>query len=261
MAGGLSHRPRGHAARAGAGHAVTDYAAFARFYDQIMGDRTETIGRIESYLDRYRPGARTLLELGCGTGAILAGLASRLEVTGLDRSPEMLAVAAAKLPGVPLVRGDMTAFGLDTRFDAVICVFDTLNHLPRFEQWLAMFARVREHLADGGLFVFDVNTTGRFARLHRTPRYVDFFGGGVFSMGVRAFDGDLSMWTTTILERNDGGTSRPYQERILELVVPLTRLREALAPDFELLEEIGLDGEPPTDESERVFFAYRRRPD
>ncbi len=239
---------------------MTDYADFARFYDQIMGDRTETVARIEGYLDRYRPGARTLLELGCGTGAILAGLADRLDVTGIDRSPEMLSVAAAKLPGVPLVRADMTAFRLDTRFDAVICVFDTLNHLPRFEQWLAMFARVREHLADGGLFVFDVNTTGRFARLDRTPRYIDYFGGGVFSMGVRTFDGDLSMWTTTILERNDDGSSRRYQERILELGVPLTRLREELAADFELLEQAGLDGEPATDEAERVFFAYRRRP-
>jgi ubiquinone/menaquinone biosynthesis C-methylase UbiE len=238
---------------------MTDYANFARFYDQIMGDRTETVARIENYLDRYRPGARTLLELGCGTGAILAGLANRLDVTGLDRSPEMLAIAAAKLPGANLVQADMTAFRLDDQFDAVICVFDTLNHLPRFEQWLAMFARVREHLADGGLFAFDVNTTGRFARLHRTPRYVGYFGGGVFSMGVRAFDGDLSMWTTTIIERNDGNASRQYQERILELVVPLTRLREALAADFELLEETGLDGELPTDEAERVFFACRRR--
>jgi SAM-dependent methyltransferase len=172
----------------------------------------------------------------------------------------MLAVAAAKLPGVPLVEADMTSFRLDARFDAVICVFDTLNHLPRFEQWLALFARVREHLADGGLFVFDVNTTGRFARLHHTPRYIDYFNGGVFSMGVRDFDGDLSMWTTTIISRNDDGTRRQYQERIPELGVPLARLRDVLAADFELLDQIGLDGEPATDDSERVYFAYRRRP-
>jgi SAM-dependent methyltransferase len=239
---------------------VTDYATFARFYDQIMGDRTETVERISGYLDRYRPGARSLLEIGCGTGAILAGLAGRVAVTGLDRSPEMLAVASAKLPGARLDRADMTSFRLGARFDAVICVFDTLNHLPRFEQWLALFGRVHEHLTDGGLFAFDVNTTGRFQRLHLTPRYVDDFGPNVFSMEVRPFGGDLSLWTTTILERNDAGTYRRHQERILELGVPLAQLRGALAPGFELLEEIGLDGEVPTDESERVFFAYRRRP-
>jgi SAM-dependent methyltransferase len=239
---------------------VTDYAVFARFYDGIMGDRTETVERIGGYLDRNLPGARSLLELGCGTGAILAGLRPRLAVTGLDRSPEMLAVAAAKLPGVPLVRAEMPSFRLGTRFDAVICVFDTLNHLPQFDQWLALFDRVREHLTDGGLFAFDVNTTGRLLRLHSTPRYVGDFGPNLFSMEVRPFDGDLSLWTTTIFERNDAGPVRCYIERILELGVPLARLREALATDFELLEEIGLDGEVPTDESERAYFAYRRRP-
>lgn len=238
---------------------MTDYSSFARFYDQIMGDRTETVDRIHGYLDRYRPDARTLLELGCGTGAILAGLTGRLAVTGLDRSPEMLAVAAAKLPRVPLVLADMSAFRLDGRFDAVICVFDTLNHLPRFEQWQALFTLVRDHLADGGLFVFDVNTIGRLRRLHSEPGYGSHFGPNAFSMQVRPFDGDVSLWTTTILSGNDGATYRTYSERILELGVPLARLRAALAADFELLEQIGLDGEPPTDSSERVFFACRRR--
>jgi SAM-dependent methyltransferase len=239
---------------------VTDYAAFAEFYDRIQGDRTETIDLIGGYLDRYLPQASTLLELGCGTGAILAGLTGRLTVTGLDRSPEMLAIAAGKLPGVKLVQADMTTFRLGTRFDAVICVFDTVNHLPRFEQWLALFGRVREHLTDGGLFAFDVNTTGRMRRLHSSHRYVDDFGPNVFSMEVEPFDGDVSLWTTTIFERNDGGTYRRYQERILELAVPLDRVRGALAADFDLLEQTGLDGEPPDDDAERVFFAYRRRP-
>lgn len=238
---------------------MTDYASMATFYDRMMGDRTETIVRIQTYLDCYRPDARTLLELGCGTGAILAGLTGRVAVTGLDRSPEMLAIAAAKLPDATLIEADMTSFRLDRRFDALICVFDTLNHLPRFEQWLALFARAREHLADGGLFAFDVNTTGRLRRLHSAPRYASYFGPNMFSMEVRPFDGDISLWTTTIFERNDSGTYRTHSERILELGVPLARLRDALAADFELLEEIGLDGEPPTDESERVFFAYRYR--
>ena len=108
---------------------MTDYAAFARFYDRIMGDRDEEIARIRTYISRYLPTARSLLELGCGTGALLAGLAPQLAVTGIDRSAEMLAVAGEKLPEARLVRGDMTAFRLPGRFDVVICMFDTLNHV------------------------------------------------------------------------------------------------------------------------------------
>ena len=46
---------------------------------------------------------------------------------------------------------------------------------------------------------------------------------------------------------------------IYELGVPLAQIRGALATGFELLEETGLDGGPVSDDSSRVFFAYRRR--
>lgn len=39
--------------------------------------------------------------------------------------------------------------------------------------------------------------------------------------------------------------------------MPLARIREALAPNFELLEETDLDHGPVTDESNRVFFAWQ----
>src|SRR5215475_432906 len=141
--------------------AVIDYAGFAPFYDRIMGDRTEEIERIRRYISSHRPGARSLLELGCGTGALLSGLASDLSVTGIDRSPEMLSVAARTVPGARLLHADITAFTLPDRFDVVMCMFDTLNHVPAVDGWLRLFQRVHEHLSDGGLFVFDVNTTGR----------------------------------------------------------------------------------------------------
>ena len=145
---------------------VPAYADFAKFYDQIMGDRSALIERVRDYVRRYLPDAGSLLELGCGTGAVLAGLADGMQVTGVDLSPEMLAAAAANLTGARLVQADISEFSLGARFDVVICVFDTLNHLPTFDAWLAMFGQVDAHLAEGGLFIFDVNTVGR---LRRTP--------------------------------------------------------------------------------------------
>ena len=96
---------------------------------------------------------------------MLAGLGDVDRLTGLDRSPAMLERARAKVPHARFVQGDMTTFELGERFDAVICVFDTLNHLARFEHWRALFARAAAHLHDGGLFAFDVNTVGQLERL------------------------------------------------------------------------------------------------
>jgi SAM-dependent methyltransferase len=239
---------------------MTSYAGFARFYDRIMGDRSEEIERIQSYIGQYRPGAASLLELGCGTGALLAGLAPTLAVSGIDRSPEMLAIAAERVPAARLERADITAFSLTARFDVVICMFDTLNHLPAFDSWLALFDRVHEHLAEGGLFIFDVNTAGRLRRLHGAPAYLDEFDGNVVLMTVQPAGDWLSLWRTRIFERLQDGLFRLHDEPILELGVPLDQLRTALARQFELLLAEALDGSQVSDDSDRVFFALRRLP-
>jgi SAM-dependent methyltransferase len=239
---------------------MTDYAGFAAFYDRIMGDRTEEIDRVQSYVRRHRPDARSLLELGCGTGALLAGFTPPLEVAGVDRSAEMLAIAADRVPGARLLRGDMTAFRLPARFDVVICMFDTLNHLPEFGSWLALFDRACEHLADGGLFIFDVNTAGRLRGLEGAPPYLDEFDGNLVLMTVRGAGAGLSLWETRIFEHRQDDIYRLHHERIYELGVPLLQIHAALAARFELLEQESLDGSPVSDDSDRVFFAFRKRP-
>ena len=235
------------------------YADFAKFYDQIMGDRSSVIERVRGYVRHYLPDARTLLELGCGTGAVLAGLADGLQVTGIDLSPEMLAAAAAALPGVRLVQADITEFSLGTRFDVVICVFDTLNHVPSFDAWQAMFRLVDAHLADGGLFIFDVNTIGRLRRLAASPAYVEDFGPHTLIMDVTTGEDDVFPWDVRIFERVEDNQFRLHHERIGELGVPLARIQEALAPRFELLEATNIEGHPANDESNRAYFVYRHR--
>src|SRR3984957_11721057 len=163
---------------------MTDYAGFARFYDRIVGDRSEEIERLQSYIAAFRPSAASLLELGCGTGALLAELANSYQVAGVDRSPEMLAIAAGRVPSAQLTRADMTSFTLARRFDVAICMFDTLNHVPAFSGWQALFDRVHEHLAPDGLFIFDVNTAGRLRRLHGGPSFLEEIDGNVVVMSA-----------------------------------------------------------------------------
>ena len=83
------------------------YQRFAPFYDVVMDDPGPRAVRVDAAVARYRPDAASLLELGCGTGSILARLTTGAALTGLDRSPEMLAVCASKVPGARLVEADM----------------------------------------------------------------------------------------------------------------------------------------------------------
>lgn len=105
-----------------------------------------------------------VLDLACGTGTMSRLLAHRgYSLVGVDLSAGMLDAArqrsAAEGLAIPFFQQDAAELELgDARFDAVICLFDSLNYLLEAERLQAAFARVQAHLRPGGSFVFDVNT-------------------------------------------------------------------------------------------------------
>jgi SAM-dependent methyltransferase len=238
---------------------VTTYVQFARYYDALMADPLANAARIRGYLARHAPRARSLLELGCGSGSILAGLEGVASLTGLDRSPQMLERARAKVPSARLVEADMTTFDLRERFDVVICVFDTLNHLGHLELWRALFERVAAHLHDNGLFAFDVNTVGQLRRLAAADPWTIEVPGATVTQDVEWREGRRFTWHVRIREQLRDGRVRHHHERIGELGVELSRIDAELAPRFTLLESSDDEGASPTDESVRAYLAYRRR--
>jgi len=239
------------------------YERFAAFYDVVMDDPAPRASRVNSTIARYRPEAASILELGCGTGSILARLDTGAALTGLDRSPAMLAIAAAKVPGAQLVEGDMASFDLGRRFDVVASVFDSVNHLCDVASWVSMFANVHDHLTDGGLFVLDVNTVGELRRLGEEPPWVYDFEGGTAIIDVSfALDPEglgVTDWDIRIFEQISGTGYQLHHECIGELALPLERVRALLAEGFDLLEEVDEDGLPATDASVKAYYALRRK--
>jgi len=68
-----------------------------------------------------------VLELGCGTGDLLAALEPSLGV-GVDFAPELLKQAARRHPQLRFVQGDVHQLNLNTKFDCVI-FSDLVNDL------------------------------------------------------------------------------------------------------------------------------------
>jgi SAM-dependent methyltransferase len=231
------------------------YSRFARHYDAVTGaDPLHNGARVRGYLDRYVPGAASLLELGCGSGQILAALDDLPVLVGIDGSPAMLARARARVPRATLIEARIDAFELDARFDAVICVFDTLNHLPAPARWRALFARVARHLRPGGVFAFDVNTRGQLARLAQAPPWSLEVPGATVTQRVEWSGDGPATWHVRIDEQG-----ARHDERIHQLAMPLAWIARALRDDFELLESRDDAGAPATDDSTRAYQAWRRR--
>jgi SAM-dependent methyltransferase len=136
-------------------------ADFASLYDAIYASRDDA-----GFWHSVAAGCGgPLLELGCGTGRVLVPLArAGFEVTGLDRSSEMLARCRAKLEAeshevrrrVTLVEADMTSFDLGRRFATITCPFGGFQQLRTVKQQLACLDLCRSYLLPGGTLVLDL---------------------------------------------------------------------------------------------------------
>lgn len=136
------------------------YDKSARIYDLLyVGTGIKDYGAeaadLHAIIQAANPNAQTLLDVACGTGADLAELRHWYTVEGADLSPAMLAVAKARLPGVPLHVADMRTLDLGKSFDAVICLFSSIGYVTDPAEMRSTIARLAAHVAPAGVLILD----------------------------------------------------------------------------------------------------------
>lgn len=136
------------------------YDRWAHYYDIGEGDRRP---HLEFYASLLRPGDRSVLEIGCGTGVVAAALAERIRaaglaprVVGLDLSSAMLQVARARHPSLEWVHADMRRPGVSGRFDLLVCCFNTFQFMLEDADLAQAFASARQHVEPEGRLAFDI---------------------------------------------------------------------------------------------------------
>jgi superfamily I DNA/RNA helicase len=162
-----------------------------------MPDPKQKAVFLKSLIKKRNPSATTLLELACGTGAVLQYFADDFEIFGLDLSLGMLSVARKRLPKVALFRQDMRKFAIPRSVDTIVCVYDSINHLVKFNDWCKVFARVKQHLNARGVFIFDVNTEHRLKALAESPVWFHRFERNYLAMSVQGKPNGLTNWNVT----------------------------------------------------------------
>ncbi len=192
-------------------HPTWDPDRYLRYADHRARPGLELLGRIPDV------GARRVVDLGCGTGALTAVLADRwpdAEVTGIDASPEMIARARSDHPGITFEIADIQTWRPDGRID-VVYSNATLHWL---DDHADVFAMLRSWLDPGGVLAVQMPDNWD-APTHRIPSQILGEGEWPGEVGAALLRDRLAdpedyaswvqpaivdMWRTTYFQRLDG---------------------------------------------------------
>lgn len=139
------------------------YSNVAKYYD--YDNRDNLTVDIPFYLEYTQKVGKEVLELGCGTGRVTIPLAEAgATITGLDLSDSMLDIFKGKLAGVSevvknrvsYVKGDMSIFSFDKKYDLIIAPFRAFQALTQEKNINSCLQCVRRHLSDTGVFIINV---------------------------------------------------------------------------------------------------------
>jgi SAM-dependent methyltransferase len=260
----------------------------AERYDALHADRTADAAY---YAREAAAAGGPVLEVGCGTGRVALAIArAGVEVTGIDRDPALLSLAAAKwkvaasaversagsaTARLVLVCADMRAYAFRRPFSAVMMPFRVFQSMLTVPDQLAALAAARAALAPGGRLVLDLfdprldvlaEAAEGPAPLAGTGRVFEDGRGRWRERVAARYDLDAQIVDLTyVYERIGIGADDAVAERSFERL----RVRYFTRWEFEhLLARAGYevealhgdwDGGPPTPEGEDMIWIARKR--
>lgn len=105
------------------------------------------------------PAARSLVDVGCGTGAHLREFSHWFpSTTGIDLSPRMCELASRASPGSKVLCADMLDLPAEAgslRADVVVCLTSTVAYAASFDELCSLVGGMARLLAPGGLLAID----------------------------------------------------------------------------------------------------------
>ncbi|MFZ2142992.1 MAG: class I SAM-dependent methyltransferase [Xanthobacteraceae bacterium] len=139
---------------------------YSEYYDLLYADKdyVAEVAFVRDIIQRHKPNARSILDLGCGSARHAVEFArAGLMVTGVERSSDMIARAKDRIGRLSpdlcglltLVEGDATNYAATTRYDVVVSLFHVVSYQTSNNALAGIFRCARLALSASGLFVFD----------------------------------------------------------------------------------------------------------
>jgi len=213
-------------------------ASFAKVYNLRWGGFAQNVAPMIRSFYEAKPISqvnRTVLDLCCGTGQLaILFLEAGYHVVGLDLSESMLMHAKENASRfldsgqARFVQRNARNFSMDERFGLVVSTFDALNHLESEMALKECFQSVYQVMADGGVFIFDLNT--RLGLRHWNAISID--DGDeivIIDRGIYDGQGDKAWARITGFVREAEGVYRRFEETVFNTAFDMACIREMLS--------------------------------
>jgi len=135
---------------------------YSQYYDLLYKDKDyeAEVEYVEDLINKLHPNAKTILDMGCGTGRHAEILCEKgYIVHGVDLSGEMIRIAEERRVGkedrLSFTCSDIAELNLDKKFDIVVSLFHVLSYQTSNKNVIQVFKATKKHLAEGGIFIFD----------------------------------------------------------------------------------------------------------
>jgi len=248
---------------------VSIYRRYAEAYAKAGQGRLslQLVPWVAAVLEQHGGNARTLADVACGAGEFAVAMARRgLAVTGIDQSPEMLALAraAADRSGVRVtwLEQDMRELRLPEPADVATCLYDSLNYLVDEGELRRAMGAIAASLRPHGLFLFDMNTVRGLATRWGNRVWIIQDSDDAFEADQSEFDYDTGIATLRVnaFLHRQGDLYERVKEIHRERGYPIPTVDAALTDaGFSVLGRWGSETfEEVTPETQRVFYAARR---
>lgn len=217
------------------------YDDIATIYDRLMGEAYTEM--YKKFVEEYSPKkSSTIIDFGSGTGSVLSKFSYTNKTVGIDSSEKMLQIAKKKDPYSDYYLGDIRTKNVSQKFNIALCVFDTINHLPRFSDWKKFFDNVARHLTEQGIFIFDFNTLDKLNEINNKP-LVQSTSSEFFVIQPKKISKYKSNWKIDIFKyTNKKNFYKRYSTNIIEASFPVEKIKETLRENFNVIKQIEDNG-------------------